>query len=207
MLDSLAKQGTRDFSARYRNTIGFYITEKGEKKTVLVTEVEDSRVHFMDALGSVGWANRTPEVNFEFIQLQRQWFNRPGRKLPVLLQRVPARQWRRGICNDNTSANSLGAAFSRVALDVGLVDELFNKTPDVHQVAKDYLSGKLKAMALNKYFALNQEHLYMFDAPVGNVKKSDTLVEISLTVPMVEQEVLDTIRRNNFDWIKLNGNN
>lgn len=183
MRDTPTHENFRDFRARYQHTYGWYVDEKYGKILVNITSVEEDYVKFMGPRGEAYQARVGANIMFEFTQIEHGWYMTPTR--PVLLVRHPQRQWKRGICDENTRAMlPSGDNLYAHGVDFKILQECFAGT-------YEYKEGDF---ALSKYFACVGTCLYMKDSVVGS-RKGNVL---TLKSTFVHQELVDTIRRNGY---------
>lgn len=201
MLDSLTSHNVRDFNSRYSGTWGFYIKDNKEKVLVYVSKVTDERVTFKDTQGGVFFGLVDKGMMFEFIPVTRGFFNAGDTKGTFLLQRIPARQWQRGISGSNTKAHMLLATSELKSVPIDAVIPLVfegeqkQKTPTQEQV--DHLLEKHGAAALSRHFAISGEDFWFFQTRVGKIINKKKIV---LDVPTIYQEVSDLVRRNRLHY-------
>lgn len=196
MLDSLTSYNAADFRQRYQGTFGLYPTSKG-KILVLVRKVDSKRVMFTDAENTEYFANVDAGVSFEFLPVARGWHN--GKKGAVMLQRVPARQWQRGISESNTVAllppehNKGGLKLVSPSFDT--LDCVVNPYPLPYAI-NEKLTKTRDSVAISKHFCLSGDSLYFFDKIIGSCEGSS----IHVTYSPIIQELSDTIRRSSLPF-------
>lgn len=200
MLDSLTSHNVRDFSARYAGTWGFYVSDTKEKILVYVSQVTEERVSFKDTKGGTFFGLVDKGMMFEFIPVSRGFFNANNGKATFLLQRVPARQWQRGISSQNTKVFTLfpGGELKSVSVD-GAIPLIFDgeqvyKTPIQEQV--DHLIKMNHVAALSRHFAIADDVFMFFNVPVGKVNNKKIVLDVST----IYQEVSDVVRRNRLHY-------
>lgn len=186
MLDTFNSSNHRDFGPRYANTFGWLVDEKsGTKKLIQITEVQTDRVFFKTNTSQVYHANLDSSVVFEFIQVKQGWFNSTDGE-SYLLSRSPARQWKRGISNSNTTVQRLRDS---CGLDVSykLLDQLKWEEDGYNQAEG----------AISKHFAICPAgSFYFYSQIIGKVKEKT----ITLYTRLVHQELTDLIRRKNLSF-------
>lgn len=184
MITSPTSRNHQDWSRRYQGTYGWYHKDDGSKVLVYVYRVDGDRVtfHYDDM---EFYANVDSGVKFEFIPVNRSWVNGISGNV-YLLQRIPHRQWKRGISTDNTSVR-LGDMYN-ARINYGLLSDIFKDGYD--PFAK--VDVTKRAVALSKNFAINTKNQFMFlDQVVGTVNKNNIILKDDLLF----QEVNDMIRR------------
>lgn len=193
MKDTLTSRNHQDFRARYQGTYGYYVNpDNAQKVPVYVANCNQHKVTFQDIEGRDLFANVDTGIEFEFIPLDRGFFQTINGKV-YYLQRVPARQWKRGICYDNTQVHELT---NNLRSDVPNLLEVIAKLRPIDCAESWYLFNGKVPVALSKHFAISTEgRLYFYNKSIGTVDhKTDT---IKLVNDMLQQELTDLFRRNN----------
>jgi len=195
MLDTPTLYNSEDFRTRYRHTFGWLIKDNNEKVLVFIKDV-GRQVVFTVEDGSEYFANAGFNVMFEFLPITRGWFD--TRNGPVLLQRVPARQYQRGISKSNTSCTRIGIGghLLPVALTIDvLVDVFVNKPTSTFQ---QFVKKEKLYLVVNKFFLLSHGFVYMYDMQVGSYTlDKNNKVFVLLDNAKFKQELTDSFTRNN----------
>lgn len=208
MIDTPTSNNHRDFNARYSGTFGFLHTDQGSKILVRVGTVNQQKVHFTDIKGQDYFALLDKNVMFEFIPVNRGYYN--TRSGTVLLMRVPARQWHRGICTSNTKC--LVETYTGNLGNINGTDHFFSVLHDVFvEPLQDtkfcfdrWKEGARHGVALSKFFYLDtKRNLQFLNSRVGIYDRETN--KLILTNTLVEQEVKDVVRRLNLDIEVQNG--
>lgn len=192
MIDSLTSANHRDFGARYKGTWGYYLADSGNKLLVKVHEVSQKEVKFADIDGSIYTGFADMGLKFEFIPVNKGFFN--GDKCVYWFERIPARQWQRGISANNTHVSFFDGNFAKANIEKA-VDVVFNpqkSTLGVYESWRFYCDGKRSAVALSKHFALGDGMVFFYKQNIGTI----TDHTITLTQDVVAQELRDVIARN-----------
>jgi hypothetical protein len=187
MKDTLTGENSADFKQRYANTYGFLHTDD-KKRFVHLTEVNRDYVYFSEGNKESTFNVKADSgVFFEFIPVNKGWYLNRLNKL-VYLQRVPTRQWSRGICPNNTQMyEDTAVGPVNVSLLYKRLADIFNQ--DDHYRIKDV---KVPGFALSKHFAISKSGaLYFYLQNVGTY----VYPKIVLNVPEIRQELEDVIRR------------
>lgn len=194
MLDTLTRENLRDFDARYSNTFGWLHQEGGVKRLCQLLHVEDEVIYFKFGGRPNFHARVDSGVTFEFIPVDRGWFNTVDHG-PLLLQRVPARQWKRGISVNNTQVQN--QYMEHVAVNYKLLSSVFEgPTVDVGSKIGN------EAVALSKHFCLTEGgSLYFYSFCIGQCIKN----KIALYNSLVKQELQDLITRKTYPLEIVNG--
>lgn len=179
-LAEFTSNGWRDFNQRYVETYGWY-TSKDKEILVRVESATESVATFVDADGIQYSANADKGVKFKFVPLNRTLFQyKTG---VVLVERKPARQYKRGICLQNTRIRSIVAA-TNSQLDFELINAYIN--PKYPVVSERYT-------LINKSFCLvDGRYIYLYNMIIGHY--SPFTNTYSLIYPMFRQEFCDAVR-------------
>ena len=193
MIDSLTRANHGDFNRRYVQTYG-WLLNNDKKKLVYVTNSDDMYVYFRTGGDMEYHAVRDTGVQFEFIPVNRGWFNTYDSSNVYYLQRVPARQWKRGISSGNTQIQHWvdGRGLMPIKMSYEILEKIFNVGFDPH-IPKDPMKTPV---ALSKDFAILGENIYFNDQVVG-VRKENVLL---LHTDLVQQELSDLINRRGYKY-------
>ena len=189
MLTAFNNETIRDFPQRYSNTFGWLINkENNTKKFVHINEVEDQRLHFNTDSSDEGyWIRTNNNIFFEFIPVNKGWFNGEDGK-PYYLCRKTARQWKRGISPNNTFIYSVYSNIQHVNFDN--LKNIFNDNFEYLNYPKEFKHG-----ALSRHFCLLKSgEIYFYETCVGYFNNNKITVMNSL----ITQEITDLCNRNNW---------
>ncbi len=195
MLDTLTMYNRDDFNQRYARSYGWFIhPETGAKTLVYVRKVERDKVTFETEKGEF-YAYSGTNVQFEFLPITRGWFHTSNFG-PVILQRVPAKQFSRGISDSNTSVRYFGLSDSlrEKALSLGILQDVFGATPVTKPNLQDFFANPALGFIMNPYFLLWKDGVFFYDVQVGTI----TGEVITLTDSIIKQELQDYINRNDY---------
>jgi hypothetical protein len=189
MLDTLTSDNYRDFSARYTHTFGWLITGYA-KRLVHILRVGDDRVYFTDSTGMEYHAKSDAGINFEFIPVDHGYFNGKDGNT-YLLNRIPARQWKRGIASSNTEIINFGN-WRATSVNYANLALIFNDEFKTFNYPKEFQFG-----ALSKHFAIHPKNkqVWMYDRHIGQFNDK----VITLYSDLVQQELTDLMNRNGWD--------
>jgi hypothetical protein len=185
MKDTPTRYNNQDFRARYEGTWGL---AKGN--LVKIKHVREDKVEFSFGDGEddeIYSAFVGGGFEFEFTQVPHGWYNLND-KIIVYLSRSPQHQWKRGICNNNTSVHYLKATdqLRSMQLTKAALQASFDKSkPTSFDVA-----------ALSEVFAINKKYVYVFNRLIG-YRSDDTL---ELNNGLFYQELCDLVRRENYPF-------
>jgi hypothetical protein len=182
MIETFTSNGWRDFYQRYLNVFGFFPTKAGEV-LVQITEINDNRCKFSDANGTAYYAVADKGVEFKFIPISKRLFIHEG--VLCVAHRVPARQYRRGICVDNTAVRRLNG-YGGIELGFDVVNSYLQGPKTVSE----------QVAAYDTMFGRQGYSLMLYDNQIGTFLDNKT---VTLTQPMFKQELSDCFRRNKIE--------
>jgi len=199
MKDTFTTENANDFHRRYQGTFGWYIGGKTDttKKLVEITEVRDRRCTFRDVDGRQYHATIDSGVIFEFEPLQSGWWNGSDNST-YLVQRVPARQWQRGVSRGNTSilrlfSDTLGELQQLPEITIEALHTIYVEGVSSVDAWQDYWKGNRSGAALSRYFAVGpSKRMYFKDKLIGECPENGL---IKLSAGLCLQEVQDTVKR------------
>ena len=199
MIESPSHNNIADFKQRYSGVFG-WLNPKDGRQRVFVKNVSATRVTFTDPTGHEYYANVDAGVDFEFLPAEKAWAQTSLGLF--LIQRIPARQWKRGICVDNTSIREVhdnGSIGPLTTSFNAVVFSIMGEPPNYKRRVDHYLAnqGQLD-VALSRHFALIRTKVCFFGFPVGTINKNNAT--ITLDTSMVYQELVDLCYRNNYPF-------
>jgi len=193
MIDSPTSANLGDFKQRYAGVIGRLI-DHPDKPLVKVGAVGSTKVTFVDMEGTTYYANVDKGIQFEFLPALRGWYNTP--EGPVLLNRVPARQWKRGMCPDN---HSVARSYGGMVLTT-MPEDWYTVVFRVFSTNQDYINssqvwdGKTD-IALSRHFCISADKVFFYNLTIGFW--SAATKSIVLTQDYIRQELKDMIKKHN----------
>lgn len=194
MKDTPTSANHTDFRARYNGTYGFFIDpDTGKRLPVQVTNATSRVVEFTDITGRALLAKVDSGLEFEFIPVDRGFVQLVDGRT-IYLQRIPARQWHRGISPHNTTKHLLTSSLNPTEEPsfLEIISSLTDKSPA--ELFAGLVSKRLHTCALSKHFAIAADHsFYFLNKRVGEYYDG----VITLFTDMVVQEVSDLIKRQN----------
>lgn len=188
MLDTLTSENWRDFSQRYKGTYGWYSPEKGTKIPVFISEVAQDHLKFVGLDNREFEARADKGVAFQFAPLNRRIHVGNDGHAYVVCRR-PARQYRRGICGDNTFIYRLTAAgvksmpISTATMKILLAEEGMK------------VSNGVK---LSNAFCLVGPAFYAYEQLIGAF--ADNSITLNPRAKLLIQEVKDAIRDSSLNF-------
>lgn len=187
--------GYRDFSQRYSDTYGWLEREGKESILVKLLSVDHDSLKFMDKRGMEFFARPDMGNYFSFIPVVKGSYLYKGDV--VVVQRRPARQWKRGICEDNTSITIPGPIGGfRNVLDISfdVLEELFYPKPNFSvPIFRETRKGD--AVLFNHQFSIYKNLIYVYDQCIGNYESGKFVLNDGTFM----QEVQDIINLNKLD--------
>ena len=192
MIDTYTSSNHQDFNARYAGTYGWLLNDEDpdRKDFVHLVEADGTQLHF-DMGGSIVYNSKIDSgVRFQFIPVNRGWFTGVNDEV-VFLERIPARQWKRGISSNNTSIRS-SISLSGIRLSYKVLHSIFMK--DDHP--PEYREGK--AFCISRHFAINEVNsVFCFNVNIGSLRDGVITLNSQLAV---QQELRDALRRVNLPF-------
>lgn len=184
-------EGYRDFSQRYSGTFGWL--ERKDKNPVLVQlqNVNSDELTFIDANRIEYFARSDRDNWFSFIPVKKgSYLYKDG---IVVVQRRPARQWKRGICEDNTTITTLGDK-QPLSVTFDILSNIFS--PQYNYTVEKFRSFKGGDLVLfNNQFSIYNNVMYLYDIPIGQYKEGKLVLESDV----FQQEVKDVFMLNRVD--------
>ena len=196
MKATLSRFNAGDFRQRHADTFGF-IQVNGKPKLVYVNDVDSDSTTFSDIDGFRYTAKADGGFEFDFIPVERKWHNVPDGA--ILSVRHAARQWRRGICPNNTQLFEISRrGFNAIGVEFATVSKIYETAALTAKEIQDRYNSSVP-VALNHAFAVDgKNRVYLFDRVIGARVKPN---EVNLTMPIVTQELLDCFRDVGLDVV------
>ncbi len=187
MLVNIRQNGVRDFNQRYCDTYGWLI-QGDRRRFIYIESITENKIYFNEGNDVEYFVYTDSNTTFEFIPVDRGWFN-TNTGDALFLYRRPARQWKRGISNSNTDIISYRHVPQEVNYSV--LNSVFNADFEKNNYPKEFKTG-----ALSKHFCLNPSNiLLLYNNPIGNVQDNTIIVSNKL----FSQEINDLVTRNEWD--------
>lgn len=180
--------GTRDFVQRYAETYGWL--ERNGKPNLLVKllKITDSFLNFTDETGFEYTALSDRGNWFTFIPVVKGSYL--YKDTIVVVQRIPARQWRRGICEENTSIKTIEG----VSLDTNfeVLKAIFSPVQNTTiETFKHTLEGD--RVLFNPQFSIYKNRFYVYDNVIGTYESG----KVMLNNDLFQQEITDIFNSHN----------
>lgn len=187
--------GWEDFRQRYSGTYGWFEREDKPPILVRVGHVDVESMVFEDDKGIKYTAHSDKGNVFSFIPVIRGMYKCQGEITYV--QRIPARMYKRGVCEDNTSMMSIYT---------GSMPVTFASILDMVNTSIEYELHKLKGMLtskqdvdnilLSRQFSIKRNDVYLYDNLIGSITSPNTIM---LNSPLFTQEITDIFNANKID--------
>lgn len=191
MREEFTRSGSVDFSRRYQGTFGYFCS--GEKKVLVSVEtVGENSVHFLDKHKNPYTANADQGNVFEFLPVEQGLYDCGDDLIHVC--RRPARQWKRGICLENTNLYSFNNR-QAVGVTFARLESIFGEKPKVANLYKQVMAGQRRGCALNTQFGIHDNAVYCYNRMVGSRTKDTLTVE-----GLWQQELRDIARDLGLDF-------
>lgn len=197
MIEQVTRSNAGAMRERYEQTIGFLTTTSGRKIPVEIQEVGGTRTIVQDAAGNRYTLTCDTGCELEFTQVPSQWYQ-PDPNHIVYIARKAERQWKRGICDANTSLAvpiKGRTALYTIGLDRGKISQVFYPEPN-SAVFDDIKS--IKCGLWSKYFAWADGVVWVKDMQIGKV--DHVTKTVTLGADTFEQELRDALNRSNADY-------
>lgn len=181
----------KDFSQRYQGTYGWYEREDKGKLLVYLAKVDEDNLTFQDESGFKYYARPDKDNYFTFIPVERGCYNFETNEV-VVVRRHPARQWKRGLCSENTIIQRLS---DNQNLGVGfkVLDSIF--TPKPNTALERFKAHRDCNVAFDRTLAHVNGKLYIYNNVIGEYKTGG----FHLSNALFKQEVEDVVKRNNLN--------
>jgi hypothetical protein len=186
MKEEFTSSWWKDFHQRYESTYGWYEKENKEKLLVYLAKVSEDQLTFLDKLGVAHYANPDKGNVFTFIPVEKGCYNY-GNSV-VATQRVPARQWKRGVCPANTRITDL-ASGGHMPLNFTSLELIF--LPQKNENLEKFKKTGHGNVAFTNCLALANNNLYVYQHKIGKLEDNTFKVDNEVFV----QEVKDMVAR------------
>lgn len=211
MFEKFTGNNARDFAQRYNQTFGYFTREGKDVLVQLSRVVIDSsppRVEFIDKDGTTYCLyadNKDDSVGFKFIPpINRYHATKSG---PLLVKRIPAKQYSRGICDRNTSIVGVRGQQFPVTFDVLL--KCFNQEISYQNLFQQASTGKndlnpIRGFCLSPFFAgsFYKGRIYCLGQIIGDFYASTGKIELH-DPALFFTEVKDAIARSGIEGLSL----
>jgi len=178
----------RDFGPRYQDTYGYLHLPAG-KRLVQIISNNDEAVYFRQEDNGFNFHVAIDSaLEFEFLPVNMGFYNTNEGNV-YFMQRVAARQWRRGISRNNTAMYHVHQGqFNGTRPSLALLNNIFNSVQDYHNVQTSQDS-----FALSRHFAVTGDYLFFYKEQIGTRKENVLSVHAKC---LCLQELQDCLQRN-----------
>ena len=178
---------TRDFIQRYVGTYGYFELEGKPDLPVWIETVDGNTLYFSDFDGNKYHTYADQNVSFKFQQVRRSYYIGKSGNI-YLLERVPARQYQRGVSRSNTRCYRYGNGnWNPIRVDhTSMADIMFGGTQCKHGIK------------LSETFALLDNVLWLYTSAIG--VSDGATIQIMNGWTKFRQEVSDAIRDSKLNY-------
>lgn len=194
MKQQFTSKNSADFKQRYEDTFGFF-TRPGtnDKRIVKFLEVNEELVSFVDQKGISYTVYPDSDVEFTFLSPVKKLFAVDD--LVFLIQRRPARQYQRGISENNTQIINL-LTFGNSQPTFGRLEAAFEKEPTPKLFEQDFQLGKRRTILFSNIFAGVETKFFLYNSVIGKISDKTITLDDDIYI----QEVKDMIRDTGVDY-------
>lgn len=204
MFEKFLSANSQDFRQRYQGTFGFFVGDGQEELCQLhriITDATPQYVEFRSADGREFYirADSKHDRGFRFIPPKAAWYNTKD-GVPLLVGRIPARQFLRGLCDRNTSITDFNQ--ETYPIDFTTLTKLFLDKVSVSdalvQMDKVMCQKRGAGIAISPQFCVSPafSRIKCFNATIGKCDYKDGTFAVSLEDPDTWlTEVTDAFRR------------
>jgi hypothetical protein len=182
MFEKFLRANAQDFRQRYEGTYGFYRDEKGKRMLAQLTGITEDVCLFVDARGIEYRLNVDAEkdIGFEFLPPRSGYFN--TKRGAMLVKRVAARQFQRGVTGKNVAISLLIAASLQLQrMGFPLLESIYEKTVSAKEALAMFQSGETPSVALSSSFGLdNAGVVWVLDEAIGSHQREGNTYKVKL---------------------------
>ena len=202
MLASPSDGSIDDFIQRYESTYGWYLNPETSKEVfglIASISIGSDSIYFRTRNADFSLsidANPT----FKFLPVRRGWYTSSTNKL-YYLERIPARQWKRGVCSANTAAYEFltSAQFLySTRLGLSLLEDLFTEREQEKNV-QSLIKNKNPYVRLSSHFVISYDTIWFYKYAVGTINRDNMVVKLKNNI--VLQELKDVSNRNDYGLV------
>jgi hypothetical protein len=190
LVEEIKSTNAAENRSRYNGTLGFLTTESNKKLVVLIEEVGSSYTKVVDENGIAYTLKNDTGCKLEFTQVPSKWFRITPKHIGFVCRRAE-RQYKRGICVDNTRLYIPDKSIGLLVKDITpeIIQQLFYPTTDI-----DVSFPIVPCGMFSDYFAWINTNLYIKTVPIGTVDHNTK--KITLLTKIFEQELKDALNRS-----------
>ena len=158
MKEEFTREHWKDFAQRYQGVFGWFETEKKEQLLVRLTKVDENTLTFSDR-NKIVYSARADKGNvFTFLPVEKGVYNSKNGDV-LFVFRIPMKQYRRGVCPDNTGIRSL-ISNDAINVDFDTLDAIYNT--DQTKPVLQWCKTRKGNIAFNNLFSLANDRLYLY---------------------------------------------
>ena len=177
-----------DFSQRYQGTYGWFQKPAGGEILVKLIKVREESLKFQDKSGGEYTANADVGNVFSFLPTTKgAYLYGDGF---VVVKRVPARQYKRGICDDNTTIYN-PISFLNIPVGFEVLETVFTEN------IPEYIPGKI--FIADKVITFSPTAVWLYENKIGKVGDGGTVV-LHDKFKVFQQEVEDAIAKHSLPF-------
>ena len=197
MFEKFLSQNAGDFRQRYEGTYGFYRDENGKRMLAKLNSISERVCIFVDARG-IEYnlnADSTKDIGFEFIPPKSGYFNTD--KGALFVQRVPARQFSRGINQRNTGISLLSAgSHFKQEISFPLMVSIYEQSKTAKESFPDFLKKAIPSWAVTSQFCLDHgSYIWVYQEAIGQwAHKKEKFIVTLKDKTMYKTELTDAFR-------------
>lgn len=185
MHDTYTSRNAEDFRQRYIGCFGWFIPESKKEIPVYLDRIKENTLFFTGLDGVPYHTYVDSGVQFKFASMRKAIYSGLDGKV-YYLQRQPARQWRRGICQGNTSMYLLtDSGAMDVAIDLESMSNILNCEVKNSNV-------------LSEQFAVVAESVYLYNIVIGYCRLGT--IKLKKGYEMFTQDILDAVRDSKLNF-------
>jgi len=192
MIEEFKNHGWKDFQQRYTGTFGWFKKEDGSQVLVNVGVCDGTTLVFNDASKMPYYAKADSGNEFTFIPTVKGAYQYKDTVLVVL--RIPARQYKRGICRENTQLYDL---VRRTNLTPGFETLAAIFGPKDNSVLLQWCKDRNGVVCLDGVFSIVNDVVYIYNEPIGAYIMGKKMV--TLHNDIFRQELVDVFTRLKVD--------
>jgi hypothetical protein len=182
MFEKFLRANAQDFRQRYEGTYGFYRDEKGKRMLAQLTGITEDVCLFVDARGLEYRLNVDAEkdIGFEFLPPRSGYFN--TKRGAMLVKRIAARQFQRGVTGKNVTILLLIAASLQLQrMGFSLLESVYEKNVSAKEALAMFQSLETPSVAISSSFGLdNAGVVWVLDEAIGTHTREGNTYKIKL---------------------------
>lgn len=179
MFEKFFHENSGDFRQRYEGTYGFFVDETGTRMLTKILAIDQESspraVHFVDERGVTYtlYADVAGNIGYEFLPPKSMFHNTEYGV--YYTQRRAARQFKRGVCSENTTIfRLLNGSFEQVRVDFPQLKAIYSRPVSFDEAFARYKAKLWQSVALSKNFSLVRgKGVYLLTELIASVGESE----------------------------------